>query len=79
MPILHWPYTNVSFPPILAPNISHTITDRFLDMLMSKALGEPNTEPMNYTLIFEVRYNPLTGINERYTYLRYIARYRSSR
>ena len=24
-------------------------------MLMSKALGEPNTEPKNYTDIFEVR------------------------
>jgi len=27
----------------------------FLDMPMSKALGEPNTEPQNYTAIFEVR------------------------
>jgi hypothetical protein len=26
----------------------------FLDMLMSKALGESNTEPENYTVIFEV-------------------------
>ena len=52
-------YFVVSFAPLRAFCVVGRGADcgprRFLDMLMSKALGEPNTEPKNYTDIFEVR------------------------
>lgn len=35
-----------------------TVSFRFLDMLLSKALKEPNTEPKNYTVIFERGIDP---------------------
>lgn len=58
--VLHWAHTYVSSVPIridvecciVSP--AFNVFVRFLDMLMSKALGEPNTEPKDFTSIFEV-------------------------
>jgi hypothetical protein len=44
------------------------VRDRFLDMLMSKALGESNTESKNFTVIFEVRCFTVLVLNEIITY-----------